>query len=150
MPDIDVDFEDVQRDKVVDYVAQKYGKEKVAHIGTYMTMAARAAFKDVARTMGIPFDRSNFIASLIIQKTIQESLDQTEDLKNMYDNDPIIKKTFDEAIKLEGTVRGTGVHACGIIIAPEEIIRYSPVQHPPKPQGKAGEEVKKELVTQYE
>lgn len=101
MPDIDVDFEDVQRDKVVEYVGQKYGKEKVAHIGTYMTMAARAAFKDVARTMGIPFDRSNYIASLIMEKTIQDSLKATEDLRNMYDNDPIIKKTFDEAIKLE-------------------------------------------------
>ncbi len=152
MPDIDVDFEDVQRDKVVDYVADKYGKEKVAHIGTYMTMAARAAFKDVARVMGIPFDRSNFIASLINEKTIQASLDATEDLRNMYENDPIIKKTFDEAIKLEGTVRGTGVHACGIIIAPEEITTYTPVQHPPKPQGKSKpeEEEKKELVTQYE
>lgn len=150
MPDIDVDFEDVQRDKVVEYVAEKYGKDKVAHIGTYMTMAARAAFKDVARTMGVPFDRSNFIASLITQKTIRESIDQMEDLKNMYENDPILKKTFDEAIKLEGTVRGTGVHACGIIIAPEAITHYAPVQHPPKPQGKASEEVQKELVTQYE
>ncbi len=150
MPDIDVDFEDVQRDKVVEYVADKYGKDKVAHIGTYMTMAARAAFKDVARTMGVPFDRSNFIASLITQKTIKESIDQMEDLKNMYDNDPILKKTFDEAIKLEGTVRGTGVHACGIIIAPDVITHFAPVQHPPKPQGKAGEEVHKQLVTQYE
>ncbi|MBP6910396.1 hypothetical protein KBC03_02250 [Patescibacteria group bacterium] len=151
MPDIDVDFEDVQRDKVVEYVSLKYGKDKVAHVGTYMTMAARAAFKDVARTMGIPFDRSNFIASLINEKSIEESMKATEDLRNLYENDPILKKTFDEAIKLEGTVRGTGVHACGIIIAPEVITHYTPVQHPPKPQGKAGaEEVHKELVTQYE
>lgn len=151
MPDIDVDFEDVQRDKVVEYVSQKYGNEKVAHIGTYMTMAARAAFKDVARTMGIPFDRSNFIASLINEKSIEESMKATEDLRNLYDNDPIIKKTFDEAMKLEGTVRGTGVHACGIIIAPEKITHYTPVQYPPKPQGKSNpEEEKKSLVTQYE
>jgi DNA polymerase III subunit alpha len=151
MPDIDVDFEDTKRDKVVEYVARKYGEDKVAHVGTYMTMAARAAFKDVARTMGIPFDRSNFIASLINEKTIQASINATEDLRNMHENDPVIRKTFDEAIKLEWTVRWTWVHACGIIIAPESITCYSPVQHPPKPQWKVNaEEVHKELVTQYE
>jgi DNA polymerase-3 subunit alpha len=101
MPDIDVDFDDEQRYKVLQYVRAKYGEERFAHIGTFMTLAAKAAFKDVARTMGMPFDRSNAITELVSEKTIKDSIKNREELKALYDTDDLVKKTLDAAMKLE-------------------------------------------------
>ena len=81
MPDIDIDFEDEKRLDVARYVRQKYGEDRFAHIGTFMKLAAKAAFKDVARTMGMPFDRSNALTELISEKTIKESLKAREELQ---------------------------------------------------------------------
>lgn len=131
MPDIDVDFDDEKRYLVLQYVRQKYGEARFSHIWTFMTLAAKAAFKDVARTMGMPFDRSNAITELISEKTIKESMKAREELKALYDTDDLVKKTLDAAMKLEWNVRQTWVHACWMIIAPQEVIKYTSVQYPP-------------------
>lgn len=131
MPDIDIDFEDEKRLDVARYVRQKYGEDRFAHIGTFMKLAAKAAFKDVARTMGMPFDRSNALTELISEKTIKESLKAREELQWLYDTDDLVKKTIDAAIKLEGNIRQTWVHACGMIITPEKITNFTSIQYPP-------------------
>lgn len=131
MPDIDVDFEDERRYLVLNYVREKYWEDKFAHIGTFMKLAAKAAFKDVARTMGMPFERSNAITELIDEKTIKESLKAREELQSLYDTDDLVKKTIDAAIKLEWNIRQTWVHACGVIIAPDVITKFTSVQYPP-------------------
>ncbi|PJA48816.1 MAG: hypothetical protein CO170_01560 [candidate division SR1 bacterium CG_4_9_14_3_um_filter_40_9] len=133
MPDFDIDFEDVQRGKVIEYVEKKYGSEQVSSIGTYMQMATKAAFKDAARTLGLAFDKSNQFSGLIpdgmsISDALQ-SQDASDEFKSMYENDGIIQKAVMLGEKLEGNMRQLGVHACGIIIAPDKITKYSPVQY---------------------
>ena len=96
MPDFDIDFEDVQRQKVIDYVEEKYGSEQVSSIGTYMQMATKAAFKDAARTLGLAFDKSNQFSAMIpdgmsISDSLQSS-DASDEFKAMYENDGIIQK----------------------------------------------------------
>jgi len=83
MPDIDTDFEDTYRDKVIEYITQRYGKDNVAHIGTYMSLAAKAAFKDVARVMGIKFDQANKLTSLVTEKTVALSVEKNKDLQDV-------------------------------------------------------------------
>lgn len=146
MPDIDVDFEDEKRYEVLRYVRDKYGEDKFAHIGTFMKLAAKAAFKDVARTMGMPFDRSNALTELISEKTIKESLKAREELQWLYDSDNLVKETIDAAIKLEGNIRQTWVHACGVIIAPDIITKFTSVQYPPSTSANSDWAV----VSQYE
>ena len=132
MPDFDIDFEDVQREKVIQYVKEKYGNEQVSGIGTYMQMAAKAAFKDVARVLGVPFEKSNQISWLMPDKMslLQaiESPDVSEELKALYEWDAKVKQAAELSEKLQGNMRQLGMHACGIIIAPDKITKYSPVQ----------------------
>ena len=149
MPDIDTDFEDTQRDKVIAYIRDKYGEENVAHIGTYMTMAAKAACKDVARVMGVKFDQSNILSWMITEKTVQKSLDSNSDLQSLIANDEQLKRVVELASRLEGTVRQTGVHACGMIIAPEPAVTYTPLQHPPASGGRAQRDDQR-IVSQYD
>lgn len=149
MPDIDTDFEDIQRDKLIEYVKQKYWNDKVALIGTYMTMAAKAAFKDVARVMWMPFEQSNKISNLISEKNIQESLEKIAEFKDLYDTDSGIQKIIDIAMRLEGTIRQTWVHACGIIISPQVVTQFTPIQYPPRWGGK-GDKDSSRIVTQYD
>ncbi len=141
MPDIDVDFEDEKRYLVIDYVRHKYWEEKFSHIWTFMTLAAKAAFKDVARTMGMPFERSNAITELIGEKTIRDSLKAREELQALYDTDNLVKKTIDAAMKLEWNIRQTWVHACGMIIAPSNVTGFTSIQYPPKASGEADQAV---------
>ena len=133
MPDFDIDFEDTLREKVISYVREKYGEEKVASIGTYMQMAPKAAFKDVARVMGIPFEKSNLISSLMPDKMSMldavKADDTPEELKSLYEWDEKVQQTAEVSSKLEGNMRQLGVHACGVIIAPENITTYSPIQY---------------------
>jgi DNA polymerase III subunit alpha len=147
MPDIDIDFEDEKRYDVVRYVRKKYGEERFAHIGTFMTLAARAAFKDVARTMGMPFERSNALTELISEKTIKESMKARDELQTLYETDDLVKKTLDAAMKLEWNIRQTGVHACGMIIAPQEVVKYTSVQYPPNT---SNEDPDQSVVTQFD
>ncbi|HRX64039.1 MAG TPA: DNA polymerase III subunit alpha [Candidatus Absconditabacterales bacterium] len=133
MPDFDIDFEDTQRDRVIEYVKGKYGEENVCAIGTFMQMATRAAFKDAARAIGVPFDKSNKFSSLIPDRTsISEAIktpDGNEELKSMYNNDDNIKKAVYFGENLEGNMRQLGVHACGVIIAPDKINTFTPSQY---------------------
>jgi DNA polymerase-3 subunit alpha len=105
MPDIDTDFEDTARDQVIEYIRERYGKEKVAHIGTYMTMAAKAAFKDVARIFGVNFTQSNEYAALISESTIEKSIEKNEELRKVLDQDERFSKILSIAKNLEGSVR---------------------------------------------
>ncbi|MFA6255628.1 MAG: DNA polymerase III subunit alpha [Candidatus Absconditabacterales bacterium] len=133
MPDFDIDFEDVQREKVVQYVKEKYGQDKVCSIGTYMQLASKAAFKDVARVLGVPFEKSNQISGLMPDKMsllqAVQSQDVGEELKALYEGDAKIQQAAELSEKLQGNMRQLGMHACGIIIAPEKITKYSPVQY---------------------
>ena len=134
MPDFDIDFEDTQRQNVINYCTQKYGEEKVCSIGTFMKMASKAAFKDAARAVGVPFERSNQVSNLIPEKVslknlIKDSVPEYEEVQNIYESDEKVKQAFDYAMSLEGNIRQLGVHACGIIIAPEAVSTYSAVQY---------------------
>lgn len=149
MPDIDTDFEDTERDRVIQYIRRTYGNENVAHIGTYMTMAAKAAFKDVARVNGFKFEQSNKLAWMIEEKTIQKSIDKNKDLQEAIQNDSRLEKVLEIAMQLEWTVRQTWVHACGMIIAPEPTVTYTAVQYPPKSWSKWSRDETR-VVSQYE
>lgn len=142
MPDIDTDFADDRRDEVIDYVSEKYGHDKVAHIGTFGTLAARASLKDAGRAYDIPFAKMNEVAALI---NMGQSLDEAEaadEMKKLLEADSQMRTVYDIAKKLEGRVRQTGVHACGIVIAPRPLQEVTVVQHPPKSDNV--------MVTQYE
>ncbi len=149
MPDIDTDFEDTQREKVIEYIKQKYWSDNVAHIGTYMTMAAKAAFKDVARVYGVKFEQSNKLSSLITEKTIQKSLEANSELQDAVNTDGRIKQVLEIASKLEWTVRQIWVHACGMIIAPQKTKTFTPIQYPPKSWSKWVRDQER-IVSQYE
>ncbi len=147
MPDIDTDFEDSERLNILEYCKKKYWVEKVANIWTYMTMAAKASFKDVARTFWVSFTKSNQLSNYI-EKHVKDSYENNEEFKNIIDEDESLKKIVEFSSNLEWTVRQLWVHACGIIIAPEDITTYTPIQYPPKPWSK--EPDKTRVVTQYD
>jgi DNA polymerase-3 subunit alpha len=149
MPDIDTDFEDTSRDQVIEYIRKQYGYDKVAHIGTYLTMAAKAAFKDVARVFGVSFMQSNQFAGLITESSLQKSIDTNEELRKSLEQDDRFAKIMNIALQLEGSVRGTGVHACGMIIAPDAVTTYAPIQHPPLTGAKSERDTSR-VVAQYE
>lgn len=132
MPDFDIDFEDTQRQRVIDYCAEKYGQEKVCSIGTFMKMATKAAFKDSARAVGVPFEMANQISNIIPEKnslkTILSSAEEFEEIHTILGSNEKVKEAFDLASNLEGNLRQLGVHACWIIIAPEAVSTYTPVQ----------------------
>jgi DNA polymerase-3 subunit alpha len=135
MPDIDVDFSDEWRDKVLAYVRNKYGKDHVTQVCTFGTLAARAAVKDAGRALGVPFQDMNDFAKLIPGRpgiTLKEALEESIELKKAYEEQPQYTKVLDAAIKLEWTVRQLGVHACAVIIAPEPMKNFCPLQPPPK------------------
>ncbi len=131
MPDIDIDFADVRRDEVLDYVVQEYGKDHVAQIITFGTMAARAAVRDVGRAMGMAYGDVDVIAKLIPGRPgvkLGEALEQEIDLKAHYDSNPQVKKLLDLAQKLEGVVRHASVHACAVVISDQPLVKYTPIQ----------------------
>jgi len=131
MPDIDIDFDDEGRQKVIDYVVDKYGKNQVAQIITYGTMAARSAVRDVGRVLKLPLSETDKIAKLIPEGPkvyIKESVKSVPELKALYGNDNSLEqKTLKMAEILEGSVRHRGIHAAGIIIAPDDLMNYIPV-----------------------
>ncbi len=151
MPDIDTDFDDEGRQKVIDYVVQKYGRNQVAQIVTYGTMAAKMSIKDVSRVLDLPLAEANALAKLIpdkpgiqLSRVLHAQLDgdkslkdkeelQSEDIENVkkirefYASDTLQGRVLKEAEILEGSVRGTGVHAAGIIIAPSDLTDLIPV-----------------------
>ncbi len=134
MPDIDIDIQDTRRDEVIQYCADKYGQDRVANIVTFGRMAARAAVRDVARVLQVPYAESDRLAKLIPPPVqgrhilLSKSIVEDEDLKREYENNPTAKEVFDYAITLEGTIRSHGVHAAGVVIAPDDIVNYVPLE----------------------
>ncbi len=157
MPDIDTDFDDEGRQKVIDYVVEKYGKNQVAHIITYGTMGAKSSIADVARVMDLPLNESRAISKLVPEKpgiklrrlilapittkeakegekSLQEKenlqaddLEAVKKLRALYHGEDLSAKVLKEAVVLEGSVRNTGIHAAGIIIAPQDLTELIPV-----------------------
>jgi DNA polymerase-3 subunit alpha len=152
MPDIDIDFDDDGRGKVLKWVTEKYGQERVAHIITYGTMATRMAIKDVARVEKLPLHEANRLVKLVPDKipdqklTIKNAIEYVPELKQAaHSDDPLLRNTLKFAQKLEGNVRNAGVHACGIIIGQQDISDIVPVSIAEDKE--TGENI---LVTQYE
>jgi DNA polymerase-3 subunit alpha len=135
-PDIDIDFCQDRRAEVIQYVKEKYGAESVAQIGTFGTLAAKAAIKDVGRVLDVPLERVNFLCKLVpMHGAIAGSLDEamkSPDFRREYEQDPQVRELVDIAIKLEGCNRNVGTHAAGVVIADVPITDFVPVQRPPK------------------
>ncbi len=137
-PDIDMDFADDRRDEMIAYARQKYGEDKVAQIGTFGTLAARAAVRDVSRALGHAYRTGDRIAKLIpmgsqgFPMTIKHALELEPELKQLYDEDDDVREIIDLAQRIEGCVRHTGVHAAGVVIAPTPLYEWTPVQFDPK------------------
>ncbi len=130
MPDFDVDFCMEGRDRVIDYVAETYGRDQVSQIITYGTMAAKAVVRDVGRVFGHPYGFVDTISKLIpfeIGMTLTKALEQEPDLKDRYDNDEEVTALIDMALKLEGITRNAGKHAGGVVIAPSALTDFSPL-----------------------
>ncbi|SFD06811.1 DNA polymerase III, alpha subunit [Thiohalospira halophila DSM 15071] len=130
MPDFDVDFCMERRDDVIDYVADKYGREKVSQIITYGSMAAKAVVRDTGRVLGHPYGFVDSIAKLIpfeIGITLDKALEQEEALKERYDNDDEVRAVIDLARSLEGLTRNAGKHAGGVVIAPTDLTDFTPL-----------------------
>ncbi len=146
-PDIDMDYADTRRDEVIDYCRRKYGIDNVAQIGTFGTMMARGAVRDVARAMKYPYLVGDRISKMIpmpkqgFPVTIDSALEEVEELKEMYDNDRETKIILDMAKKVEGCARHISVHAAGTVISPLPLWDFSPIQRDPK-GGK--------IITQYD
>ncbi|MDO3642518.1 DNA polymerase III subunit alpha [Mucilaginibacter sp. L3T2-6] len=130
MPDIDTDFDDAGRQKVIDYVVDKYGKNQVAQIITYGSMAARTSIQDVGRVLDMPLSDVNGLKKLVPETlgiTLRQAIDQVPELQEIYKSNDLKGIVLREAEKLEGSVRNTGVHAAGIIIAPDDLTNIVPV-----------------------
>src|SRR5579884_2786516 len=146
MPDIDMDFPDDRREEVIEYVARKYGEDCVAQMVTFNTMAAKASVKDVARVMGEQEmgDRITRLIPTGPNVTLQKSLDSIKELADLYKQNQVAQEIIDQALKLEGAVRTTGVHAAGVIVANEALENFVPLQlRDPKDPSKG-------RITQYE
>ncbi len=134
MPDIDIDIQDTRRDEVIAYCINKYGKDRVANIVTFGKMAARNAVRDVARVLEVPYSEADRLAKMIpppVQGrhvSLSRSLKTDQQLSNEYKNNETAKKVFDLAIQLEGTIRSHGVHAAGVVIAPDDLFKYTPLE----------------------
>jgi DNA polymerase-3 subunit alpha len=147
-PDIDLDIADDMRDQLIEYLCEKYGKDKVAQICTFGRMLARAAVRDVARVLGYPYAVGDRISKLIpppkqgFPIDMPKALETNSELKALYDKDPDSKKIMDLAHQLEGTARHISMHAAGVVIAPGELTDFTPLQIDTHNDGK--------VVTQYE
>ncbi len=134
MPDVDIDIQDTRRDEVIQYCVEKYGSERVANIVTFGRMAARNAVRDVARVLQVPYAESDRLAKMIpppIQGRhipLEKSLKENADLKREYETNSQAAQVFDLAIRLEGTIRSHGVHAAGVVIAPDDIVKFTPLE----------------------
>jgi DNA polymerase-3 subunit alpha len=145
MPDIDIDFDDEGRGKVIDWVINKYGANQVAQIITYGTMAAKSSIRDTARVMDLPLPDADRIAKLVPDislgklfkmsdpelaekfKNNQEEIAKAKELRALAEGSDLSAKVINRARQLEGSVRNTGIHACGVIITPDDITNFVPV-----------------------
>ncbi|MDO8660096.1 MAG: DNA polymerase III subunit alpha [Candidatus Parcubacteria bacterium] len=133
-PDIDLDFADNRRDEVIEYVTQKYGRDKVAQIITFGTMEARGSVRDTGRALGMPYSGPDRISKMIPPgwqghaMTIEKALEQSSELKTAYQSEPETKRLLDLAKKLEGVARHASMHAAGVVIADKPLTEYTPLQ----------------------
>ena len=130
MPDIDIDFCMNRRGEVINYVTQKYGRENVAQIITFGTMAAKAAIKDVGRAMDMPYSDVDRIAKMVpttLNIKLDDAIKESPQLREAYDKDAQVRQLLDTARKLEGLVRNSGVHAAGVVISPRPLIDLVPL-----------------------
>ena len=134
MPDIDTDIQDTRRDEVIEYCTQKYGKERVGNITTFGKMMAKNAVRDVARVLEVPYAEADRIAKLVPDPVmghhvkLQDAIKTEPDLKREYETNPTAKEVIDFAMRLEGTIRSHGVHACGVVIAPDDLVKFLPME----------------------
>lgn len=134
MPDIDIDIQDTRRNEVIAYCAEKYGDSRVANIVTFGKMAARNAVRDVARVLQVPYAEADRLSKMIPPPVqgrhipLAVSVKEDADLKAEYESNPTAKEVFDFAMRLEGTIRSHGVHAAGVVIAPDDIVKYAPLE----------------------
>lgn len=134
MPDVDIDIMDTRRDEVIQYCADKYGHEQVANIVTFGTMAARNAVRDVARVLQVPYADADRLAKMIPAPVqghhipLKVSLEKDHDLKQEYESNEVSRRVFDLAMRVEGTIRSHGVHAAGVVIAPDKIVKFAPLE----------------------
>ena len=130
MPDIDMDFCMNRRSEVIGYVTRKYGRDNVAQIITFGTMAAKAAIKDVGRTMDMPYSDVDRIAKMVppqLNITLEQAIKNSPPLRQAYESEPLIQELINTAKKLEGLVRNAGVHAAGVVISPQPLIELVPL-----------------------
>ncbi|MCL5012113.1 MAG: DNA polymerase III subunit alpha [Patescibacteria group bacterium] len=148
MPDIDIDFTDVRRDEVMGYLEEKYGKRNVAHIITFGTMASRAAVRDVGRALGLSYGFCDQVAKLIpftteqTRRPLLEMVEETPDLKQLYNTNTDARKLIDAASRLEGVARHASVHACGTVISEKPLTEYIALQNAPQDENV--------IITQFE
>ena len=144
MPDIDIDFDDEGRGRVIDYVINKYGANQVAQIITYGTMAAKSAIRDTSRVMNLPLPEADRLAKLIPDLSLrklftmsepelidklrnQEAVTNAKELRRIYQGTDLQAQVLQKAMEIEGSVRNTGIHACGVIITPDDLTNFVPV-----------------------
>ena len=147
LPDIDIDFEDTRRDEVIQYVREKYGQNKVAQISTFGTMMAKAAVRDVARVLGWPYAKADRIAKMIpfgaqgFHISLDSAKRQNRELGELYKSDSEVEELLDLAQKVEGNARHVSVHAAGVVIAPDNLNNFTPLQK---------ETTGEKIITQYD
>ncbi len=143
LPDIDLDFTDRRRNEVINYVAQKYGRDKVAQIITFGTMAARQVIRDVGRVLGYPYIYCDRMAKMIpFNFNLNQALSEIEDFKQLYETDPNAQKLIGLGKKLEGVARHASTHACGVVISKDPLSEIVPLQRPTQNNN--------DVITQYE
>ncbi|MBQ6313889.1 DNA polymerase III subunit alpha [Candidatus Saccharibacteria bacterium] len=134
MPDIDTDIQDTRRDEVIEYCTEKYGVERVSNIVTFGKMMAKNAVRDVARVLQVPYAEADRLAKMVPDPVqghhvkLKDAIRDVPDLKQEYETNPTSKEVIDFASRLEGTIRNHGVHACGVIIAPDDLMKFLPLE----------------------
>lgn len=134
MPDIDTDIQDTRRDEVIEYCTRKYGEGRVSNIATFGKMMAKNAVRDVARVLEVPYAEADRLAKIVPDPVqghhvhLASAIKDVPDLKHEYETNPVSKEVLDFASQLEGTIRNHGVHACGVIIAPDELQKFLPLE----------------------
>lgn len=134
MPDIDTDIQDTRRDEVIEYCTRKYGDQRVSNIATFGKMMAKNAVRDVARVLEVPYAEADRLAKMVPDPVmgkhvhLADAIKEVPDLKQEYETNPTAKEVIDFASRLEGTIRNHGVHACGVIIAPDDLVKFLPLE----------------------
>ncbi|MBR3143945.1 DNA polymerase III subunit alpha [Candidatus Saccharibacteria bacterium] len=134
MPDIDTDIQDTRRDEVIEYCSEKYGFDRVSNIATFGKMMAKNAVRDVARVLEVPYAEADRLAKMVPDPVqghhvkLTDAIRDVPDLKQEYETNPTSREVIDFASRLEGTIRNHGVHACGVIIAPDDLVKFLPLE----------------------